>query len=85
MIFLPMQSIALASTTFVGQNLGSKQVDRARKGVNRALMLAIGSTLILMVPVLLFAPQIVAFFNAKWHIMKRKEVIPCLAVSLNIA
>lgn len=27
----------------------------------------------------------VAFFNVKWHIMKRKEVIPCLAVSLNIA
>jgi Na+-driven multidrug efflux pump len=70
MIFLPMQSIALASTTFVGQNLGSKQVDRARKGVNRALMLAIGSTLILMVPVLLFAPQIVAFFNAKPEVVQ---------------
>ena len=30
---LPMQSLALASTTFVGQNLGANQVDRAKKGV----------------------------------------------------
>ena len=65
MIFMPMQSIALASTTFVGQNLGCNQVDRARKGVSRALMLAIASTVILMIPVLVFAPQIVAFFNSK--------------------
>ena len=65
LLFLPMQSIALASTTFVGQNLGSNQVERAKKGVTRAIMLAVSSTLILMVPVLIFAPQIVAFFNSK--------------------
>ena len=70
MIFLPMQSIALASTTFVGQNLGCKQADRARKGVSRALALAIASTLILMVPVLVFAPQIVAFFNSKPEVVE---------------
>ena len=65
MIFLPMQSIALAATTFVGQNLGCNQVDRAKKGVTQALLLAIGSTVVLMIPVLIFAPQIVAFFNSK--------------------
>jgi len=65
MIFMPMQSIALAATTFVGQNLGCNQVERARKGVSRALGLAISSTIILMIPVLVFAPQIVAFFNSK--------------------
>ena len=65
LLFLPMQSIALASTTFVGQNLGSNQVDRAKKGVTRALMLAVSSTVILMIPVMIFAPQIVAFFNSK--------------------
>ncbi len=69
LLFLPMQSIALASTTFVGQNLGSNQEARAKQGVKRALTIAIGSTLILMVPVLIFAPQIVAFFNGK------KEVV----------
>ena len=70
LLFLPMQSIALASTTFVGQNLGCNQVERARKGVNRALLLAISSTLILMGPVLAFAPQIVAFFNDKPEVVE---------------
>ena len=65
LLFLPMQSISLASTTFVGQNLGCNQVDRAKKGVTTAITIAVSSTLILMVPVLAFAPYIVAFFNSK--------------------
>ena len=70
LLFLPMQSIALASTTFVGQNLGSGQVERAKKGVTQSLLLALGSTVILMIPVLAFAPQIVAFFNAKAEVVE---------------
>ena len=70
LLFLPMQSIALASTTFVGQNLGAGQVERAKKGVNRALLLAMGATLLLMVPVLVFAPQIVAFFNREPQVVE---------------
>ena len=63
LLFLPMQSISLASTTFVGQNLGCNQVDRAKQGVRQSLILSVSATLILMVPVLSFASQIVAFFN----------------------
>ncbi len=70
LLFLPMQSIALASTTFVGQNLGCNQVDRARKGVRQALLIAICSTLVLMVPMLAFAPAIVAFFNDKPEVVE---------------
>ena len=69
LMFLPMQSIALASTTFVGQNLGSGQVARARKGVNAALMMAAGCTAILLIPVELFAPYLVAFFNGKAQVV----------------
>ena len=65
LLFLPMQSIALASTTFVGQNLGKNQPERARKGVRNALFMAVGTTVVLMGPVLYFAPEIVAFFNEK--------------------
>jgi len=70
LLFLPMQSIALASTTFVGQNLGCNQIERAKQGVTRAIMLALASTLFLMVPVLIFAPQIVAFFNSKPEVVE---------------
>jgi len=65
LLLLPMQSIALASTTFVGQNLGKNQVKRARGGVKCAIILAISSTLILMIPVMIFAPYFVMFFNPK--------------------
>ena len=70
LLFLPMQSIALASTTFVGQNLGSNQVDRAKKGVTQALLIAMTSTVILMIPVLIYAPHIVAFFNSKPEVVE---------------
>ena len=38
---------------------------RARKGVGTALLLALAATGIVMVPVLLFAPQLVRFFNSE--------------------
>ena len=70
LIFLPMQSIALASTTFVGQNLGRNQVDRAKKGVGLSITIAVLSTVIMMIPVLVFAGPIVAFFNSKPEVVE---------------
>lgn len=70
LLFLPMQSISLASTTFVGQNLGKNQIARARKGVTMSLVMAVSSTAILLIPVMLFAPQIVAFFNDKPEVIE---------------
>ena len=69
-LFLPMQSIALASTTFVGQNLGKNQVERARKGVAVSLGMAAASTALVMIPVLIFAPHAVAFFNDKPEVVE---------------
>lgn len=65
LILLPMQSLALAATTFVGQNLGCNQEDRARQGIGVTMRLSLGATVILMIPVLIFAPQLVRFFNDK--------------------
>ena len=65
LLFLPMQSIALATTTFVGQNLGKGLVTRAKQGINRALIIAMAATAIAMIPLLIFAPNIVAFLNNK--------------------
>ena len=63
LLFLPMQSLGLASTTFVGQNLGIGQSQRARKGVRTALYMALTSTAVLSVFVVAAAPALVAFFN----------------------
>ena len=70
LLFLPMQSISLAATTFVGQNLGRGQVQRAKKGVSVALLIAICSTAILMIPVIVFAPDLVRFFNRKPEVVE---------------
>lgn len=69
LMLLPMQSIGLATTTFVGQNIGVGKVERVREGVKTGLMLSVAATVIPMIPVMLFAPQLVAFFNSK------KEVV----------
>ncbi|MBQ2062145.1 MAG: MATE family efflux transporter [Oscillospiraceae bacterium] len=68
-MFLPMQSLALSATTFVGQNLGHGDADRAHAGTRRALLLAMGLTVVLMIPVVIFAPQLTAFFNAKAEVV----------------
>lgn len=65
LVILPVQSLSLASTTFVGQNLGVGNVERARGGVRRALYLSFAVTAVLLVPVLTLAPDMTAFFNSK--------------------
>lgn len=65
LLFLPMQSISLAATTFVGQNLGKGQLDRAKKGITLSVITAMSATAIMMIPVLIFAPSIVSFLNDK--------------------
>jgi putative MATE family efflux protein len=63
LVFLPMQSASLAVTTFVGQNLGIGNVARAKKGVNVSLWLAFAGTIVVMIPIIVFAPRMVWFFN----------------------
>ncbi len=70
LILLPMQSVALASTTFVAQNLGRRQDVRARQGVRTALMLSFAATAILMIPVMIWAPGIVSFLNNKPEVIE---------------
>ncbi|MFR6086206.1 MAG: MATE family efflux transporter [Oscillospiraceae bacterium] len=60
LMLLPMQSLALSATTFVGQNLGRGNEPRARQGVRRALAIAMAATVLVMIPVLAF-PAMTAF------------------------
>ena len=63
-IFLPMQCMGMASMTFVGQNYGAGNIKRAKKGADIALLAALTSTLILIIPVVTLAPHVVHFFIA---------------------
>ena len=52
LVILPVQSIAMAGTTFVGQNYGAGRMDRVRKGAGACMM--IGVVLTASVGVLLY-------------------------------
>ncbi len=62
-MFLAPQSLAVAATTFVGQNLGKGDVARAKKGAGVAYLQSTVITIVIMIPILLFAPQLAKFFN----------------------
>lgn len=88
-LLLPVQSLALAATTFVGQNLGTGQVDRAKQGTRIALYLSWGIALGLAAIVVPAAPYLVAFFNDKpevvaYGVMFLRLLCPCyLMVCIN--
>ena len=58
-----MMTIALAVTTFTGQNAGARNLSRIKEGHKVALKMAEIGTLILALPALCFAPEIVRIFN----------------------
>ncbi len=69
LVILPVQSVAMANTTFVGQNLGVGDIPRTKKGVRTSLWLSMAVTAVLLIPVLLFAPELTAFFNSKAEVV----------------
>ncbi len=62
-IMLPMQSMAMAATTFVSQNIGAKKVDRANRGTVATLMLTLFVTGAIAVMIVVFAGPAVRLFT----------------------
>ena len=60
---LPAQSLSIAVTTFVGQNVGKKDFERARKGANIGFAIALSSTVVLIALMMINAPVLVRFLN----------------------
>ena len=66
---LPMMSIAMAATTFVGQNLGAGDRKRAKQGTYTAFALAFGITAVILIPLMLLAPQLISLFNRNGEVL----------------
>ena len=62
-IMLPMSSTAMAATTFVSQNIGAKQYDRANKGTWATILLSVSITLVIAVVLVIFAGPAVGLFT----------------------
>ena len=81
-VLLPANAIAVASATFVGQNLGKRDTPRAKKGIRISVLLAAISLIIMSIPVLIFAPDIVYFFNKKPEVIEYGTAVIRLLVPL---
>ena len=62
-IMLPMQSTAMAATTFVSQNIGAKQPERAARGARVAILLSLTVTAVVGAVIVAFAPASVRLFS----------------------
>lgn len=62
--FLPINSFSMAITTFISQNLGAAQYDRAKKGARFGLLAAVIMTELIGILFYLFAPQLIALFDS---------------------
>lgn len=61
--FLPITSFTMALTTFVGQNLGAKQYERARKGAKFGMLCSMGIAEAIGIIMFISAPILIAAFN----------------------
>ena len=67
---IPVQSISMSSTTFVGQNWGAKQPARAREGVRTATVMSLVSTAVLGLAVFAFARPLMGFFSPEEEVIE---------------
>lgn len=68
--FLPINSFTMAMTTFVGQNLGARQLERTKKGARFGILTTITLAELIGVVVFLFAPQFVAAFDSTPEVVR---------------
>lgn len=64
-VLIPMQSIALANTTFVGQNYGADNLERARKGNRQALIMSIVISVALSALAMVLARPLISLFTSE--------------------
>ena len=62
--FLPITSFTMALTTFIGQNLGAGQYERARKGAAFGIRATVALAELIGVAVFLLAPWLISAFDS---------------------
>ncbi|WP_302557218.1 MATE family efflux transporter [Holdemania filiformis] len=86
---LPVNSFMLAITTFVGQNMGAKQIERVKKGINTCMFMGIGIVIAIGIPAYLFSDLCIRMFSQEADVIyygswMMRTLIPFYSI-LNIA
>ncbi len=66
---LPNFSFGMAMTTFTGQNIGAKRLDRAQQGAKQGTLMAVGFAVVMTGGVLFFGRSIMGLFTRTQHII----------------
>lgn len=72
---LPVMSISMAITTFVGQNYGAGKLDRVKRGMFCTLALGIGYTIITGILLLTFSETVMSLFTNNPEVIRDGEMI----------
>ena len=80
-VMLPMNSFAIAITTFVGQNIGARKLARAQQGIRETLWLSQGVTLVLATLIFFFGDNLMFLFTKDADVMRiGSEILRILSV-----
>ena len=71
--FLPINSFNMAMTTFIGQNLGARKYDRAKKGARFGIIAAVSMAELVGIVYFLFARQFTGLFDSSEAVMALGE------------
>lgn len=66
---LPINSLAISATTFVGQNIGAKDVKRAKNGIKITLVMAFVCCVVVGIPLLTLSGFLVGLFNRDTEVL----------------
>lgn len=61
--FLPINCFAMALTTFISQNLGAHQYERAKKGARFGILCSVSIAELVGIVIFIFSPTLIAAFN----------------------
>lgn len=67
--FLPITCFALALTTFISQNLGAKEYERAKKGARFGIICSLILAEIVGIIIFIFAPHLIALFDSSQEVI----------------
>lgn len=68
-VILPMQSLSMSATTFVGQNLGARDEKRAEKGMSTALAISLSVTVLFTVFLNVAATPLIRMFTKDVNVL----------------
>ena len=63
--FLPITCFSMALTTFISQNLGARQYDRAKKGARFGILCSVITAEIIGILIYIFSPVLISAFNSE--------------------